>query len=204
MVAAGRRPTDRLALLGGPLGPVAGPVLDLPALPVPDAAELLVEDEVLAAGLDLLPRRAAVGDVGADLDEGGEPELGLRPEAVGGVGALAEHVAHGLRLGVLVGDETGVTAVEAAGGVVAQESVAPRVGPLLGLVDLLEPLTAGDSGGRAHVVDLEGLEVDLLLVQLLLNLRVVVLGDEVGNDVEDFEGQVGQVLEHHGALEGGV
>ena len=85
---------------------------------------------------------------------------------------------------------------------VTYESVAPRVGPLLGLVDLLEPLPAGDSGGRAHVVDLEGLEVDLLLVQLLLNLRVVVMGDEVGNDVEDFEGQVGQVLEHHGALEG--
>ena len=84
------------------------------------------------------------------------------------------------------------------------ESVAPRVGPLLGLVDLLEPLPAGDSGGRAHVVDLEGLEVDLLLVQLLLNLRVVVMGDEVGNDVEDFEGQVGQVFEHHGALEGGA
>ena len=111
---------DLLARLGGPLGAVARPVLDLPALPVPHAAELLVEDEVLAAGLDLLPRGAAVRDVGADLDEGREPELGLRLEAVGGVGALAEHVAHGLRLGVLVGEETGVAAVEAAGGVVAQ------------------------------------------------------------------------------------
>lgn len=111
---------DLLARLGGPLGAVARPVLDLPALPVPHAAELLVEDEVLAAGLDLLPRGAAVRDVGADLDEGREPELGLRLEAVGGVGALAEHVAHGLGLGGLVGDETEVTAVEGAGGVVAQ------------------------------------------------------------------------------------
>ena len=110
----------RSARLGGPLGAVAGPVLDLAALPVPHAAELLVEDEVLAAGLHLLPRRAAVGDVGADLDEGGEPELGLGGEAVGGVGALAQHVAHGLSLGVLVGDQAGVAAVQAAGGVVAQ------------------------------------------------------------------------------------
>ena len=84
------------------------------------------------------------------------------------------------------------------------ESVAPRVGPLLGLVDRLEPLSAGDSGGGAHVVDLEGLEVDLLLVELALDLGVVVLGDEVGNDVEDLEGKVRQVLEHHGALEGGA
>ena len=111
---------DLLARLGGPLGAVARPVLDLAALPVPHAAELLVEDEVLAAGLDLLPRGAAVRDVGADLDEGREPELGLRLEAVGGVGALAEHVAHGLGLGVLVGNETEVAAVEGAGGVVAQ------------------------------------------------------------------------------------
>merc|ERR1712010_135712 len=29
--------------------------------------------------------------------------------------------------------------------------------------------------------------------------QIVVLGDEVGNDVEDLDGQVGQVLEHHGA-----
>lgn len=59
---------ERLARLDGPLGSVARPVLDLPGLPAPDAAKLLVEDEVLAAGLDLLPRSAAVRDVGADLD----------------------------------------------------------------------------------------------------------------------------------------
>ena len=50
---------DLGALLLAPLAAVAGPVLDLAALPVAHAAELLVEDEVLAAGGDLLPRGAA-------------------------------------------------------------------------------------------------------------------------------------------------
>ena len=84
------------------------------------------------------------------------------------------------------------------------EGVAPGVGPLLGRVDLLEPLAAGDAGRGAHVVDLEGLEADLLLLQLRRDLGVVVLRDQVGDDVEHLEGQVSQVLEHHGALEGGA
>merc|ERR1712214_147753 len=84
------------------------------------------------------------------------------------------------------------------------EGVASGVGPLLGLVDLLEPLAASDAGRGAHVVDLEGLEADLLLLQLRRDLGVVVLRDQVGDDVEHLEGQVRQVLEHHGALEGGV
>ena len=84
------------------------------------------------------------------------------------------------------------------------EGVAPGVGPLLGRVDLLEPLSAGDAGRGAHVVDLEGIEADLLLSQLGLDVGVVGVSDEVGDDVEHLERQVGQVLEHHGALEGGA
>jgi len=87
-------------------------------------------------------------------------------------------------------------------------SYAPGVGPLLGRLELLQsldlPLLRLVRARGAHVGDLESLEVDLLLVELLLDLLVGVVVDEVGDDVQHLEGQVGQVLEHHGALEGGV
>ena len=46
------------------------------------------------------------------------------------------------------------------------------------------------------------LKVDLLLVELLLDLRVGVVVDEVGDDVQHLERLPRQVLEHHGTLEG--
>ena len=75
---------------------------------------------MLAAGLHLLPLAAAVGGVGTDIDKGREPERGRALKIVEGVGALAQHVADGLGLGVLGGDEPGVAALEVALGVVAE------------------------------------------------------------------------------------
>ena len=86
---------------------------------------------------------------------------------------------------------------------ITYKGVAPGVGPLLGLVDLLESLSGRGARLRARILDLEGLEGDLLLLELCLNLGFRVLADEVGDDVEDLDGQVGQVLERHHALERG-
>ena len=87
----------------------------LRAVPAPpDAAELLLDDQLVAARLHLLPLGPAVGHVGADLDEGHVPELGRvgLPEPVEVEGALAEVVAHGLGVRLLVGHEARVAAVE--------------------------------------------------------------------------------------------
>merc|ERR1719219_462343 len=48
------------------------------------------------------------------------------------------------------------------------------------------------------------LKGDLLLQECLFDGGFGVLGNEVRDDVEDLEGEVSQVLEHHGALESGL
>jgi hypothetical protein len=110
-----------LLLAGTRLGEIfraaARPELD--NILLPDAAELGLNDQVLASVLHLRPFLVAVRDIGANLDESDEPKLGRGLEVVQIVGFGAEAVAYGLGISNSL-DQLGVAAVKLLLGKVVQ------------------------------------------------------------------------------------